>query len=466
MLSYVSYNLNSIMNNINNYANKRIKIDKESIAFEAHKEKILMYIDRIKRLVKEFDDSLEYLNKDIYSKIVDQENAIRECSSNTLLLNCISLISSTMDNSYYLKVDDYEYPYGGEYNKYMGTSRKDIADIQPYKINAISNNIKLNNSRNIKYLNPCIFIRDEDTYIKDIFNDIDIYGIAEEEFTKINDDSSEFNQNIYTKLIQEDDESLNDDSIKKNMRISNSVFDIVNVQPKVSMVHKMKGDLYTLPSKEITALRDNYRYLRPNGVMIYTIPFSRFSYEIMLFWAKNFNDITIFKPESDSKTCNITIMGRKLTNIDYEEIYAELKQIKYSDIGTEPACTYYLPEDTKEIELFRGGTIRASDMAKIISEDGLYDDFFKQINTHKLLTDTQPLLPFNIGQVGLILTSGKLDGIVEEPGDRCHIIKGRTIKYVEHLQRSMASNEDRVDKISNRVQINAFGADGLFKEIS
>ena len=466
MLSYVSYNLNSIMNNINNYANKRIKIDKESIAFEAHKEKILMYIDRIKRLVKEFDDSLEYLNKDIYSKIVDQENAIRECTSNALLLNCISLISSTMDNSYYLKVDDYEYPYGGAYNKYMGTSRKDIAGIQPYKINAISNNIKLNNSRNIKYLNPCIFIRDEDTYIKDAFNNIDIYGIAEEEFTKMNDDSSEFNQNIYTKLIQEDDESLNDDSIKKNMRISNSVFDIVNVQPKISMTHKMKGDLYALPSKEITALRDNYRYLRPNGVMVYTIPFSRFSYEIMLFWAKNFNDITIFKPESDSETCNITIMGRKLTNINYEEIYAELKEIKYSDIETEPACTYYLPEDTKEIELFRGGTIRASDMAKIVSEAGLYDDFFKQINTHKILTDTQPLLPFNIGQVGLILTSGKLDGIVEEPGDRCHIIKGRTIKYIEHLQGSMTNDEDRVDKISNRVQINAFGADGLFKEIS
>ena len=88
------------------------------------------------------------------------------------------------------------------------------------------------------------------------------------------------------------------------------------------------------------------------------------------------------------------------------------------------------------------------------------------INNHKILTDTQPLLPFNIGQVGLILTSGKSDGVVEEPGDRFHVIKGRTIKYVEHLQGSMTSDEDRVDKISNRVQINAFGADGLFKEIS
>lgn len=466
MLSYVSYNLNSIMNNINNYANKRIKIDKESIAFEAHQEKILMYIDRMKKLVKEFDDSLEYLNKNIYSQIKDQENAIRECSSNTLLLNCISLIDSIMDNSYYLRVDDYEYPYDGAYNKHMGTSRKDIVGIQPHKINAISNNIKLNNNRNIKYLNPCIFIRDEDTYIKDIFNDIDIYGIAEEEFTKINDDSSEFNQNIYTKLIQEDDASLNDESVKKNMRISNAVFDIINVQPKISITHKMKGDLYALPSKEITALRDNYRYLRPNGVMIYTIPFSRFSYEIMLFWAKNFSNVTIFKPEQDSETDNITIMGQKQMSKNYEEVYAELKEIKYSDIGFEPSYTYYLPEGTKEIELFRGGTIRASDMAKLIAEDGLYDDFFKQINDHKILTDTQPLLPFNIGQVGLILTSGKLDGIVEEPGDRCHIIKGRTIKYVEHLQGSMTSDEDRVDKISNRVQINAFGADGTFKEIS
>lgn len=466
MLSYVSYNLRNIMNNINNYSDKRIKIDKESVAFEAHQEKILMYIDRIKRLAKELDDSLKYLSKDVYSRIEDQENAIKECTSNTLLLNCISLLNSIMDNSCYLQTDDYEYAYESKYNNHSMNSKNDIASVQPYKINAMNSNIKLHENRNVKYLNPCIFIRDEDTYIKDIFNDIDIYGIAEEEYTNQRGDNSEFDANIYTKLIQEDDASLNDESVKKNMRISNAVFDIINVQPKISITHKMKGDLYALPSKEITALRDNYRYLRPSGIMIYTIPFSRFSYEIMLFWAKNFSNVTIFKPEQDSETYNITIMGQKQMSKNYEEVYAELKEIKYSDIGFEPSYTYYLPEGTKEIELFRGGTIRASDMAKLIAEDGLYDDFFKQINDHKILTDTQPLLPFNIGQVGLILTSGKLDGIVEEPGDRCHIIKGRTIKYVEHLQGSMTSDEDRVDKISNRVQINAFGADGTFKEIS
>lgn len=462
MLSYASHNLRSIINNINNYANKRIKIDKENVAFEMHKEKILMYIDRMKRFLKELDDSLTYHEKNIYSQIKDQEEAIKECTSNTLLLNCISLIKSIVENSYYLDIDDYDYSSNSEYNNHNSSCTKNIASIQPYKINAISNNIKLNNNRNIKYLNPCIFIKDEDTYIKDIFNNIDIYGIIEESYAN----SSEFNQDIYTKIIQEDNAVLNDESIKKNMKISNAVFDIINVQPKISITYKKKGDLYSLPSKEITALRDNYRYLRPNGVMIYTIPFSRFSYEIMLFWAKNFNNITIFKPEADSKTYNITLMGQKQTVKEYENIYAELKGIKYSDIGIEPSYTYYLPEYTKEIELFRGGTIRANDIAKIVSEDGLYDDFFKKINNHKILTDTQPLLPFNIGQVGLILTSGKLDGVVEEPGDRYHVIKGRTIKYVEHLQGSMTSDEDRVDKISNRVQINAFGADGLFKEIS
>ena len=105
-------------------------------------------------------------------------------------------------------------------------------------------------------------------------------------------------------------------------------------------------------------------------------------------------------------------------------------------------------------------------MQNIISTDGLYNEFYKQVDDHKILTDTQPLLPFNIGQVGLVLTSGRLDGVIEEPGDRYHIIKGRTIKYTENIQNNIENNEERIKKISNRVQIKAFGADGTFKSIS
>ena len=200
--------------------------------------------------------------------------------------------------------------------------------------------------------------------------------------------------------------------------------------------------------------------------MIYTIPFTRMTYEVMLFLSKNFINISIIKSTQKDQLDNVTIIGQKQTVREYEEEYSRLKHIKYEDLEDTTDTIYYLPTEELNVDLFRGGYISPAEMQNIISTDGLYNEFYKQVDDHKILTDTQPLLPFNIGQVGLVLTSGRLDGVIEEPGDRYHIIKGRTIKYTENIQNNIENNEERVKKISNRVQIKAFGADGTFKSIS
>ena len=55
-----------------------------------------------------------------------------------------------------------------------------------------------------------------------------------------------------------------------------------------------------------------------------------------------------------------------------------------------------------------------------------------------------PLIPFSPGQLGLVLVSGKIDGVVMEPDGSAHVIKGSTYKTVTNTS-SIEENGDMVD---------------------
>ena len=81
-----------------------------------------------------------------------------------------------------------------------------------------------------------------------------------------------------------------------------------------------------------------------------------------------------------------------------------------------------------------------------------------------VVKDQSPLLPFNIGQVGLVLTSGCLDGVVEEVDGVYHVIKGMTTKLTT-TQTEVSETDNKVkstETISNQVKINVFTANGEF----
>lgn len=79
----------------------------------------------------------------------------------------------------------------------------------------------------------------------------------------------------------------------------------------------------------------------------------------------------------------------------------------------------------------------------------------------------RPLLPFTIGQIGLILTSGFLDGIIDEENGFKHVVKGQVKKYVENdAQVESQKNKLNISEtIGNRVEINIFLPDGTYKEL-
>ena len=100
----------------------------------------------------------------------------------------------------------------------------------------------------------------------------------------------------------------------------------------------------------------------------------------------------------------------------------------------------------------------------------MYEEFHDIINKQNEEKDKSPLLPFNIGQIGLILSSGSLDGVVEEGHGVCHVIKGMTIKETDTNNEQIVENGRVVTQVTetvrNKVQITALGADGTFYDLT
>ena len=77
-----------------------------------------------------------------------------------------------------------------------------------------------------------------------------------------------------------------------------------------------------------------------------------------------------------------------------------------------------------------------------------------------------PLLPFSPGQLGLVLVSGDVDGIIQEDGQYAHAIKGSTIRTPE-TSTEYDAHGNRVTKIthSTTTSVVMLTGDGEFKSL-
>ena len=76
-----SYTLKNTINNLNNYNKKRIQTDTNNIALDNHKDKILMYINKIKRYIKDIEIFYGGVEEDkfVYSQLEQIEKEIMNC---------------------------------------------------------------------------------------------------------------------------------------------------------------------------------------------------------------------------------------------------------------------------------------------------------------------------------------------------------------------------------------------------
>ena len=250
-------------------------------------------------------------------------------------------------------------------------------------------------------------------------------------------------------------------------RISNDVFDMMILTPQVSWEYKLNQTGGLVEKAEKAMFRNHIKHLRNNGIFVYTIPISRLTRDMALLISKTLDNVQVIKKE-DNLLKQVIIVGTKnQTREPREDIYAFLSKLKYEDVSSVIEIKYNLASGGIKIpDFFRGSALDEEELLNLIANSGLMDSFWeKSINIEK--QSTRPLLPFNMGQIGLVLTSGCLDGVVEEYEGQYHAIKGMVTKIRHNATTDEGNNEEvNVETISNKVQINIVTPDGNFIELA
>lgn len=261
----------------------------------------------------------------------------------------------------------------------------------------------------------------------------------------------------------------------KKCNISKECFDIIFVSPPMTFNRELSAKNYTRYEKDY--LVKSYDYLRPGGTVIFVIPYFRFYAEICAHFARNYQNLQLFK-DGDESIAVIAIAEKREVPLTPScadvEIYKTLRKIpltanKIPLLLDKLEKPIVLPEKSVPIQRFRGSEFSEEEFVELHKNSTCTATFWKEQQAEKLGdSHARPLLPFNIGQLGLILTSGCLDGIIDE-GDGCyHVVKGRVIKKNEKIE-SMDNHTHQIqvtDTTSNRVEISAFLPNGTYKVLA
>lgn len=258
----------------------------------------------------------------------------------------------------------------------------------------------------------------------------------------------------------------------KGSIISNNAFDLVIA--KCSIGDTLAKNLSA--GSSLSKLEKNYimnmnKYLRPNGAILFVIPYYRMYKDICEHIAKYYENVRVFKSTGvfweDRKY--IYIYGQKSMTKEMDEaIYDRLRACfdpnNIQEFSKDIILNYRLPSSTITIDTFKGSILDMDELYDIVETSGILEEFFENQKVEKIgESTTRPLLPFNIGQLGLVLTSGCLDGIIDEGDGHYHLVKGKVSKKSETTREVSDGVLEESETISNRVEINVLLPNGEYK---
>jgi len=262
----------------------------------------------------------------------------------------------------------------------------------------------------------------------------------------------------------------------KGCVITNDSFDIVFCFPPVTKEKTMKMGVISRNERDM--LRRSSDFLKIGGTLVYALPYYRYTRDICEYIAKNYINIQIFSTWGDmdmDSSKYIYVIGQRKSAImnDSVDIVAlntlrnlPLHWKELVSMNPKELAPIQIPDKFVEVKRFRGSELNEEEIEELYASSRCTASFWKDQNVEKLSeAKSRPLLPFNVGQLGLVLTSGCLDGIIEEPDGSKHAVKGRVIKRVEKTEDidSQSHQIQVTSTVSNRVEINAFLPDGTYK---
>ena len=222
------------------------------------------------------------------------------------------------------------------------------------------------------------------------------------------------------------------------------------------------GEGGTKARSEKRFLVESIHHLMIGGVLMYIIPYYRLTYDICRVLCDNFQNISVYRFLNDEfkKYNQIVVFGTKKKKDDGSELAEKLSQYamlpdKIPMIDTIKPEMYALPDVPKNVEIFKGAKFNLGELQRQLAKSKSINMLFEKSKIDAM--EKRPLLPLNIGQVGLIGGSGLINGYVD--CENPHVIKGRVIKEIKKYEDDATNTltETRV----NRMLFNVLTPDGL-----
>lgn len=266
----------------------------------------------------------------------------------------------------------------------------------------------------------------------------------------------------------------------KMLMSSRDCFDIVVSRTLVSDFQIIKYDGKVVPSREENMITRAFGYLRENGVLILTIPSWRLDRKVCTLIAKSFNILYNGLVENDQMSTMVFVL-QKSSTISKEQsnsTFIDLRRMfhvngyKPSQLVDADAATILPPNfpanEGRKVSLFKGTEPDIMAMEIMLSKSSAY-----QIKKAEYDVQLNPTLPVTKGQLGLLIASGKMDGIVDEGNGTKHIIRGAIIKKrIRKLDFEHAKAGEPYDTVTskirsdNEVVINVIAGDGSYQQIA
>ena len=186
--------------------------------------------------------------------------------------------------------------------------------------------------------------------------------------------------------------------------------------------------------------------------MIYIIPYYRLTMDICTVLCNNFENISVYRflDSEFYKFKQVVVFGIKKSREENKEAAEKLSQYammpeKIPMIDTLVPESYALPNVEKTVETFKGEEFNLGELKRQLAASNSVNMLFEKSKLDAM--EKRPLLPLNIGQLGLIGGSGLINGYID--CDSPHVIKGRIIKQVRTRENEEMNTltETRVNKM-------------------
>ncbi len=223
----------------------------------------------------------------------------------------------------------------------------------------------------------------------------------------------------------------------ESMVISHDIFSMVLLNPPYDHTIKGYGDSKT-ERKEFIELKRNTNYLKPGGVLIYTIPSYRFSDEkIARFLSTQFEDIGMmkFSEEDYPEFRQCIFIGKKKKSVRKEfnePLYNFLRNmVQESFVEEKVTCikkyighkNWSVPVGSTDIPTFYSRIENKLDFIKLIKENKGFEAFKNRTKPKQLDLVGNPPINIAQGQMALLLASGAVNGLIGS-GDTLHVLQG------------------------------------------